>query len=228
MRTKGFRLEQVTVTRGPATLLAEVSTTIPAGYCTAVTGASGAGKSTLLRLLNRLIEPTAGRITLDGVPLAELDALALRRRVGLVAQAPVLLTDRVLDELRVGRPDLPEAAAVKLLVQVGLTPSFAARATAELSGGEVQRLCLARALAVEPSMLLLDEPTSALDDASAEAIGALVSDFVSAGGTVVIVSHDRDLIDSVAVQTLVLEHGHLVAGGSLASLNSRPAAEAEV
>jgi putative ABC transport system ATP-binding protein len=217
--TEGFRLEQVTVTRGPAVLLAQVNASIPAGRCTAVTGASGAGKSTLLRLLNRLAEPTTGSITLDGVPIAELDVLELRRRVGLVAQAPVLLTDRVIDEVRVGRDNLPEAGAVEWLARVGLEPSFIERATAELSGGEVQRLCLARALAVEPNMLLLDEPTSALDGASAEVIGALVGDYVSAGGTVVLVSHDYGLVESVAAQVLVLEHGHLVACGSPGSLD---------
>ena len=217
---EGFLIEQVSVTRGPATLLTHVSASIPAGRCTAVTGASGAGKSTLLRLLNRLAEPTAGRITLDDVPLAELDVLALRRRVGLVAQAPVLLTDRVLDEVRVGRHDLAEAGAVELLGRVGLAPWFAERATTELSGGEVQRLCLARALAVEPSMLLLDEPTSALDDVSAEVIGALINEFVSAGGTAVIVSHDRGLIESVATQVLVLDRGHLVAGAHPAGLEA--------
>ena len=220
MRTEGFRLEQVTVTRGPATLLAQVNASIPAGRCTAVTGASGAGKTTLLRLLNRLTEPTTGRITLDAVPIAELDVLALRRCVGLVAQAPVMLADRVLDELRVGRHDLPEARAVELLAQVGLEPCFTARATAELSGGEAQRLCLARALAVEPTMLLLDEPTSALDGASAEVIAALIGDYMSAGGTVLIASHDRGLIKSVAAQVLVLEHGRLVMSGCPTGLES--------
>jgi putative ABC transport system ATP-binding protein len=214
MREEGFRLEQVTVTRGPATLLAQVSASIPAGCCTAVTGPSGAGKSSLLRLLNRLDEPTAGRIALDGAPIAELDVLALRRRVGLVAQTSVLLTDRVLDEVRVGRHDLPEAGVVELLARVGLEPSFTVRATAELSGGEVQRLCLARALAVEPTVLLLDEPTSALDGATAEVIGALVGDYVSAGGTVVLVSHDQSLIESVAAQVLVLDCGRLVSSGA--------------
>lgn len=209
----GFRLEQVTVIRGTATLLAHVTASIPAGRCTAVTGASGAGKTTLLRVLNRLTEPTTGRVLLDGAPLAELDVLALRRRVGLVAQAPVLLTDRVLDEVRVGRHELPEAQAVELLARVGLAPRFTVRATAELSGGEVQRLCLARSLAVEPDVVLLDEPTSALDGPSAAVIGALVREHVSAGGTVVLVSHDHDLIGRVAEQVLVLKHGHLVVDG---------------
>ena len=220
MRMEGFRLEQVTVTRGPAMLLAQVSASIPAGSCTAVTGASGAGKSTLLRLLNRLAEPTTGRITLDGVPIAELDVLALRRSVGLVAQASVLLTDLVLDEVRVGRHDLPEAGVVELLARVGLEPSFSVRATAELSGGEVQRLCLARALAVEPNMLLLDEPTSTLDGASAEVIGALIGDYVSAGGTVVLVSHDHGLIESVAAQVLVLDCGRLVSSRAGAGVSA--------
>jgi len=162
MRMAGFRLEQVTVTRGLATLLGQVSVSIPAGRCTAVTGASGAGKSTLLRLLNRLDEPTSGHITLDGVPIAELEVLALRRRVGLVA----------------------------------------------------------RALAVEPKMLLLDEPTSALDGASAEVIGALIGDYVSAGGTVVLVSHDHGLIESVAAQVLVLDCGRLVSSRAGAGVSA--------
>ncbi|MDP7707514.1 ATP-binding cassette domain-containing protein [Mycobacterium sp. TY815] len=199
------------MTRGTAPLLAEISANIPAGFCTAVIGASGAGKSTLLRLLNRLAEPTTGRIMLDGVPLADMDVLALRRRVGLVAQTPVLLTGRVLEEVRVGRQGLSEAKVAELLGRVGLGPKFIARATGELSGGEVQRVCLARALAVEPETLLLDEPTSALDSASAEIIGALVNDFVREGGSVVLVSHDHGLIDSVAAQVLLLEDGRLVA-----------------
>lgn len=210
---KGFRLEQVTVTNGAATLLAQVSASVPAGCCTAVMGASGAGKSTLLRLLNRLTEPTTGQVWLDGVPLAQLDVLALRRRVGLVAQAPVLLTDRVLDEVGVGRPDLPEARACELLTRVGLAAGFAARATAGLSAGEAQRLCLARSLAVEPQVLLLDEPTSALDGPSAAVIAALVREHVNDGGTVVLVSHDHALVGSLAEQVLVLEHGRLVVDG---------------
>jgi len=209
-RVHGFRLDEVTVTRGPASLLAGINVCIPAGRCTAVMGASGAGKTTMLRLLNRLTEPTTGRVLLDGVPIAELDVPALRRRVGLVSQAPVLLADRVLDEVRVGRPDLPDDRAGELLARVGLAPRFATRTTGELSGGEAQRLCLARSLAVEPEILLLDEPTSALDGPTATVIGVLVREHVSTGGTVVLVSHDHGLIGSVAERVLLLEHGHLV------------------
>src|SRR4030081_351500 len=107
-RMGGFTLDAITATRGPVRLLDGVSGCIEAGRCTAVVGPSGAGKSTLLRLLNRLEEPSGGSIPLDAVPLADREVLGLRRRVGLVAQRPVLLTDRVGGDLRVGCPQLTE------------------------------------------------------------------------------------------------------------------------
>src|SRR6516165_473262 len=136
MAVDGFLLERVSVVCGDATVLRQVSAHFPGGRCSAVRGASGSGKTTLLRLLNRLIDPTAGRILLDGVALTELDVLALRRRVGLVAQAPVVLSDVVLDEVRVGRPDLSDGRVTELLARVGLGEQFATRPTAGLSGGE--------------------------------------------------------------------------------------------
>ena len=211
MAVDGFLLERVSVVRGEASVLRQVSVHFPAGRCSAVRGTSGAGKTTLLRLLNRLIDPTAGRVSLGGVPLTELDVLVLRRRVGLVAQAPVLLTDAVLDEVRVGRPDLSEGGVTELLARVGLGEKFVARPTSGLSGGEAQRLCLARSLAVEPEVLLLDEPTSALDGPSAAVIAALVRDHVNEGGTVVLVSHDPALVGGVAQRVFELNHGRLVA-----------------
>jgi putative ABC transport system ATP-binding protein len=215
----GFLIERVSVVRGAATVLSQVSAHLPPGRCSAVMGASGSGKSTLLRLLNRLIDPTAGRVFLDGVALTEVDVLALRRRVGLVAQAPVLLTDAVLDEVRVGRPDLSDGRVIELLARVGLDEQFAARPTAALSGGEAQRLCLARSLAVEPEVLLLDEPTSALDGPSASVIATLVCDHVKEGGTVVLVSHDRALIGGVAERVFELDHGRLIADGRPDDIN---------
>jgi putative ABC transport system ATP-binding protein len=209
----GFTLDAVTVTRGPVRLLDAVSGCVEAGRCTAVVGPSGAGKSTLLRVLNRLEDPTAGRVLLDGKPIGQMDVPGLRRRVGLVAQQPVLLTGRVADELRVGRPDLAAEQSLMLLQRVGLPADFAARDTAELSGGEAQRVCLARALAVEPEVLLLDEPTSALDGLTAALIADLARDHVAGGGTVVLVSHNLAVVRRVAHHVLVLNHGRMIAAG---------------
>jgi putative ABC transport system ATP-binding protein len=208
-----FTLEQVSLTRGGAWLLDGISAEISGGRCTALVGPSGAGKSTLLRLLNRLDEPTGGTIRLDDVPLPELDVLALRRRVGLVGQQPVLLTDTVLDDLRVGAPGLSPDAAVKLLDRAHLPAGMLDRGTAGLSGGEAQRLCLARALAVEPEVLLLDEPTSALDAASADAIESTVEDLIAGGLTVVLVSHSPAQAHRLASDVLVLEQGRLTEHG---------------
>jgi UDP-glucose/iron transport system ATP-binding protein len=206
-----FTLEGVAVRRAGALLLDEVTCHIPAGACTAVTGPSGAGKTTLLRLLNRLEEPDSGRICLHGQPLPDLDVLALRRRIALVAQAPVLLTGHVLDELRAGQPGLDRDQAAGLLDQVSLPTAMLTRSTAGLSGGEAQRLCLARALAARPQVLLLDEPTSALDAGSARAVEQVAESFVADGGSVVLVSHDPGQTSRIARQVLVLHAGQLTA-----------------
>lgn len=214
-----FALDRVTVRRGDAVVLDAVTGEIPAGKCTAVVGRSGAGKSTLLRLLNRLAEPTSGRILLHGRPLPEVDVLALRRRVGLVAQTPVLLTDRVIDDLRVGRGDLGEEQAAALLERAGLPAVMLGRATAGLSGGEAQRVCLARALAVQPEVLLADEPASALDPASAAAVEAAVTGLVASGTAVVLVSHDAAQARRLADEVLVLDRGRLIEHGPTRIIN---------
>lgn len=215
-----FSLEQVTVRRGGTLLLDEVTCQIPARECTAVTGPSGAGKTTLLRLLNRLEEPGSGQIYLDGRPLSGLDVLALRRRVALVAQAPVLLTGQVLDELRAGQPGLDGDQAAGLLEQVSLPSAMVTRSTAGLSGGEAQRLCLARALAVRPEVLLLDEPTSALDPVSARAVEQVAVAFTAAGGSVVLVSHDSGQTGRIAGQVLTLHAGKLTVTSPARNLTS--------
>ncbi|MEC3956444.1 ATP-binding cassette domain-containing protein [Nocardia sp. CDC153] len=204
-------LEQVSLGHGATCVLSGVDATFAAGRCTAVVGPSGAGKTTLLRLLNRFGEPDSGRVLFDGTPVVEMDVLDLRRRVGLVPQRPVLLTDTVAEEVQVGRAVAAERVA-ELLATVGLPEGFAARRCVELSGGEAQRVCLARALAVEPEVLLLDEPTSALDGASAVAIGEMIRAHVDTGGSVVLVSHDPGFVAEVSDEVWTLAGGRLTRG----------------
>jgi putative ABC transport system ATP-binding protein len=212
---EAFTLEHVTLRRAGATLLSDVCAAIPGGGCTALAGPSGAGKSTLLRLLNRLDEPTSGQVRFHGTPLPRLDVLALRRRVGLVGQQPVLLTDTVLADLRVGAPALAEDAAATLLARAHLPPEMLHRGTAGLSGGEAQRVCLARALAVEPEVLLLDEPTSSLDAASAAAVEDTIGRLTASGQTIVLVSHSPAQARRLAVHAVILDSGRVTEQGPI-------------
>ena len=190
----GDRFEYVGVgvdgDRGP--IVSGFSARIPAAGLTAVTGPSGAGKTTLLRLLNRLDDPDAGVVLLDGTDVREFDVLALRRRVQYVGQVPVTFPGTVAENL--GADDDVEG----LLRKVGLPPAIAEREADRLSVGEAQRLCLARALALEPEVLLLDEPTSALDATSKAGIEALVRSLADDGLTVVMVSHDARQAEELA------------------------------
>jgi putative ABC transport system ATP-binding protein len=201
-------LERVSASYGAAPILTDISVTFPGGRCAAVVGPSGTGKTTLLRLLNRLDEPSGGRILLDDISITQFPAPDLRRRVGLVPQRPTLLTDIVADEIQVGRADLGSDRIDTLLARVGL-PDFRDRRCLELSGGQAQRVCLARALAVEPEVLLLDEPTSALDAESAAAVGTLIREHTASGGGVILVSHDTAFVTGVADDIWTLQHGHL-------------------
>lgn len=209
-----FSLDEVVVERDGRRILHGVTDRIEWGATTAIVGASGSGKSTLLRLLNRFEEPTSGVIRLDGDDLRSLDVHALRRRVGLVAQRATMLSATVGGELRVGAADLDEPAAQRLLQRVALAGLPLDRATATLSGGEQQRLALARALAVDPGVLLLDEPTSALDEQAARAVDAVIRSLVDDGLTAVLVSHDLDRVADLAGTVLVLQGGRLVERGS--------------
>ena len=182
-----FSLDAVTLTRGGAVVLRDLDAEIPRG-ATAIVGPSGAGKSSLLRLLNRLADPDAGRVLLHGRDVRDDDPLALRRRVVLVPQLPAPLADTVADDVRYAAPGADVGA---LLERAGLDGTYAERATARLSVGEQQRVMLARALALDPEVLLLDEPTSALDAAARDAVEATIAGLRAEGGrSIVVVTHD--------------------------------------
>lgn len=217
-----FSLEDVDVVRTGTRILAGVSATLAQGRCTALIGPSGAGKSTLLRLLDRLEEPTSGRLLLAGKPLVSYEVRSLRRRVGFLQQQPVALAPTVLGDLRVGRPELTREEAAALLVRVGLGGVQPDRDRESLSGGEAQRCCLARALAVGPEVLLLDEPTAALDAGAATAVEEVLAGLVADGLTTVLVSHDLRQARRLADDVLVLAAGEVVEAGPAAEVFAAP------
>ena len=223
---RGIVLEQIGVSYGENAVFTDITAALPSGRCTAIVGPSGVGKTTLLRLLNRLAEPSSGRILLDGVPITELDVLELRRRVGLIPQRPTLVEEIVVDEVRVGRPDLTDAEVLALLARAGLPETFLHRQCRELSGGEAQRVCLARGLAVRPQVLVLDEPTSALDEVAAAAVGKLIGEHTGGGGAVVLVSHDSTFVGTVADDILLLDDGRLSRLGEFGERGLAPRAVA--
>ena len=176
----GIEVCGLTVRRGERVVLRDVSFDAPRGSVLALVGASGAGKSTLLRCLNRLAEPEAGTITLDGEDIRSSPPPVLRRRVALVAQAPVMLPGTVEDNLAYGIADLAVNARDTALAAAGLDPSFLTRSARALSGGERARVALARALTRDPDAILLDEPTAALDPETAHVIAQTVAALASA------------------------------------------------
>ncbi len=179
-----FEYRDVRVDGDDGPIVSSFSARIPAQGLTAVVGPSGVGKTTLIRLLNRLDDPDDGVVLLDGVDLRDYDVLALRRRVQYVGQVPVMFPGTVA--ANVGA----DGAGADLLERVGLDAALAARDADRLSTGQAQRVCLARALAVRPQVLVLDEPTSALDTGTKSGIERLVRSLADDGLTVVMVTHD--------------------------------------
>ncbi|MEA2148862.1 MAG: UDP-glucose/iron transport system ATP-binding protein [Solirubrobacteraceae bacterium] len=194
--TEGIDARGIEVTLGGRRVLAGVDLRIGPGEVTGLLAPSGAGKSTLLRTLVRLVEMDAGTITLDGTDVFALDARELRRRVGLVAQTPVMLPGTVADNLRYGVEGLSEEDLQAALADADLAPSFADRVARDLSGGERARVALARALTRGPQLLLLDEPTSALDHDTAAHIGATLRRLRAMGLGVCVTTHDLAFADA--------------------------------
>ena len=191
-------------------MLHDVSLEIPDG-ATALLGPSGSGKSSLLRLLNRLADPDEGAISFEGRDVRELDVLDLRRQAVLVPQLPAPLPGTVAENVRFG-PSLyeHEADVESCLTRAGLDASYAEREAGELSVGEQQRVMLARALALEPDVLLLDEPTSALDETAREGVERTLAELAEAGVAMVLVTHDRGQAERIASRVVELRDGRVV------------------
>jgi putative ABC transport system ATP-binding protein len=172
-------------------------------------GPSGAGKSTLLRLVNRLSEADSGTILVDGADIKTFDPRELRRRVGMVFQIPVVFRGSVRDNIAFGKKLWNTDADVDVLAAEAAIPDVLMDAdAANLSVGEKQRVCIARALANKPEALLLDEPTSALDSVSAAKVESLLLRLQAEHGlTMLWVTHEKEQAKRISKHNYVLDGG---------------------
>ncbi|MFV0252497.1 MAG: ABC transporter ATP-binding protein [Beutenbergiaceae bacterium] len=212
--------------------VSDFSLVIPSHQTVALVGSSGCGKTTLLRMVNRMVDPTAGRVLIDDEDVADIDPVALRRRIGYVLQSGGLLPHRTVADNIATVPVLtgtPRRQAITqaraLLERVGLAPGLADRYPAQLSGGQQQRVGVARALAADPNILLMDEPFGAVDpimrrDLQDEML-ALKADL---GKTTVLVTHDIDEAFRLGDEVVVLrEGGQIAQQGTPTAILANPA-----
>lgn len=219
---EAIQLSREAPSRPGTYLLREVSFTLMRGEVLAVVGPSGAGKSTLLRTLNRLDEPTAGSVRLDGQDTREIAPRALRTRIGMVMQRAYLFPGTVAENLAFGPAQRGETLASEriesMLGGVGLE-GYGSRDALTLSGGEAQRVAILRALANHPEVLLLDEPTSALDAAARESVELALESLIEGSHlTCVWVTHSEEQARKVAGHVLGLEAGRVRAWGKPAEV----------
>ncbi|MFC2972903.1 methionine ABC transporter ATP-binding protein [Azotobacter bryophylli] len=220
-----IRLEALckTYPGAPEQALANINLNIQRGEIFGIIGRSGAGKSSLLRTLNRLEQPSGGRVLIDGVDIGDYDEdllVELRRRVGMIFQHFNLMSAKTVREnvalpLKVAgwRPGEIERRVDQLLDLVGLAEKRDVY-PAQLSGGQKQRVGIARALVHDPEILLCDEATSALDPESTQAILALLRDINRRLGlTIVLITHEMEVIHEICQRVVVLERGRVVEEG---------------
>ncbi len=192
---------------GGTELLHRVDLRVDGGAVTVLAGPSGAGKSTLLRLGNRLEVPSAGVVRFKGADLTALDPQQVRRSVGMIFQRPIPFPGSVRSNLAVADASASDPTFRGVLRRVGLDPSMLERVADDLSGGEAQRMCIARTLLTEPEVILMDEPTSSLDPENRIGIEDLARELALGGIGVVWVSHDLAQVQRIADRIEVLIEG---------------------
>jgi len=199
-------------------ILDGVSLDVASGETVAIVGPSGAGKSSLLRLLDRLDEPTGGTVYLDGTDYRTLDPEQLRKRVGLVPQDPALRSGTVRENVTIGPrlrgETVSEERLADILDAVGLA-GYADRETSDLSGGEAQRVAIARTVVNDPEVILLDEPTASLDSAAEAEVERLLADLLASGErTAILVTHDERQAERLADRVARMRDGQIVDVGT--------------
>lgn len=190
------------------------SLTIPDGKTTCIVGESGSGKTTLLRLLNNMISCDEGDITFKGTPLYNIDPVQLRRNVVMLPQAPVIFNGTVRDNLLIGlyfseKPAVNDSKLYGALQMVNLNKKLDDNPE-KLSGGEKQRLALARVILMEPEVFLLDEPSSSLDESTEQLIIEKLSEYCKeAGKTLVMVTHSPKLAEYFSNIVIRISNGRI-------------------
>jgi energy-coupling factor transport system ATP-binding protein len=210
--------------------LQDVSLVIEEKSFTAIIGHTGSGKSTLIQHLNALLLPTSGELEVNGITIRAnqlpKSVKKIRQYAGVVFQFPEaqLFEERVMDDVMFGplnfgktKNEAREAAQVALF-QVGLDSTFFDRSPFELSGGERRRVAIAGILAMQPKVLILDEPTAGLDPEGASNMMALFRNLHQQGMTIILVTHDMELVLKFATQVIVMEQGKIIAQTSPQSL----------
>jgi osmoprotectant transport system ATP-binding protein len=211
----------------------ELSVEVGEGEHMALLGASGSGKTTLLRTINRLIDPTHGTIYIDGRDISTLPAHLLRRNIGFVLQANSLFPHFTVEENISVIPDLlkwdrskTRNRVTELLEKMQLPDHYRARFPRELSGGEAQRVNLARALAADPPILLMDEPFSALDTITRTAVRQLFIELEDLKSkTIIMVTHDVQEAFEMGSTVALMQEGRIMQKGKPVELLYRPANE---
>ena len=220
---------------GPYHALDDINLQMKASEVLAIIGPSGSGKSTLLRCINQLEPPTEGRVTIAGVTIEaprqppRKDLVQLRRAVGMVFQSfnlfphlTVLRNVSLAQERAMARSrQEAEAVSMKLLARVGLADK-AQQYPSRCSGGQQQRIAIARALALEPQLILFDEPTSALDPELGLEVLAVMRELAEGGMTMIVVTHEMRFAESVSDRVLVMADGRIVEEGPSAAVMRDP------
>ena len=219
-----IRFENVSVARGAVTMLDRVSLTLSAGAPTVLIGPNGSGKTTLLRVASGLLAPTSGRVTWDGlerVP-AHRNAILFQRPAMLRRSAAANISYALAS---IGIPRAERPRRIEELLSLVRLDGFASRPARSLSGGEQQRLALARALARDPAVLFLDEPSASLDPAAAKSIEDVVRAVAANGVKVVMSTHDLGQARRLAGEIVLLHRGRIVEQGDAADFFDHPTTE---
>lgn len=205
-------------------ILKGITGSFPKGAITTLVGPSGAGKTSLLKLCNGLQSAESGEIYINGKPIETYDPLHLRRVVGLALQSAPMITGTVWENLALPRvlkkEKLEESEALEALKQVNLPPDILNRQTRDLSGGQRQKVSIARTLLNRPEILLLDEITSSLDQSSRQEIEDLIVAINKNGTTIVWITHNLEQATKIGTYTWVLMDGEVIETGESLLLES--------